>query len=97
MSTFDVLPQTELLAQLAEECAELSQAALKLRRVLDGSNPTPVSYQDAKLALMEEAADVELCMRTIHALADRAVIEDIIHQKQDRWLQRLAEARRYAG
>lgn len=96
MSDFDFLPQTELLAQLAEECAELGQAALKLRRVLDGSNPTPVSYQDAKLALMEEAADVQLCMRTVHALADRAVIEDIIRCKKDRWLQRLAEARRLA-
>ena len=96
MSDFDLLPQTELLAQLAEECAELGQAALKLRRVLDGSNPTPVSYHDAKLALLEEAADVQLCMRTVHALADRAVIEDIIRRKQDRWLLRLAEARRLA-
>ena len=30
------IPQDELLAQLAEECAELSQAALKLRRALTG-------------------------------------------------------------
>ena len=96
MSNFDFLPQTELLAQLAEECAELGQAALKLRRVLDGSNPTPVSYQEAKHALMEEAADVQLCMRTVHALADQAVIDDIIRRKQARWLQRLAEARRLA-
>lgn len=34
------IPQDELLAQLAEECAELSQAALKLRRALTGINPT---------------------------------------------------------
>ena len=36
------LPKTEILAQLAEEAAELAQAALKLRRSLDGTNPTPV-------------------------------------------------------
>ena len=32
------------LEQLAEEAAELSQAALKLARVLRGENPTPVNY-----------------------------------------------------
>ena len=31
----DILPKTEILAQLAEEASELAQAALKLRRSLD--------------------------------------------------------------
>lgn len=34
----------ELLAGLAEEATELAQAALKMRRTLDKSNPTPMSY-----------------------------------------------------
>lgn len=33
----DILPETEILAQLAEEASELEQAALKLRRALDGT------------------------------------------------------------
>lgn len=33
------LSATEVLAQLGEEGAELGQAALKLRRAMDGSNP----------------------------------------------------------
>ena len=37
------LSKEEQLAQLAEECAELGKAALKLRRVYDGRNPTPVT------------------------------------------------------
>lgn len=37
----DILPKTEILAQLAEEASELAQAALKMRRALDGTNPTP--------------------------------------------------------
>lgn len=37
----DYLTPVELLAQLAEEGAELAQAALKLRRAYDGTNPTP--------------------------------------------------------
>ena len=51
----------ELLAGLAEEAAELAQAALKLRRTLDGRNPTPVSTGDASRKLNEEFADVLLC------------------------------------
>lgn len=41
----DILPKTEILAQLAEEASELAQAALKLRRALDGTNPTPKIYK----------------------------------------------------
>lgn len=37
----DYLPREEILAQLAEEASELAQAALKLRRALNGTNPTP--------------------------------------------------------
>lgn len=58
----DVLPETEILAQLAEEASELAQAALKKRRVLDGTNPTPVSLKEANDNLVEEGADVLLCL-----------------------------------
>ena len=37
------LSLSERVAQLAEEAAELAQAALKYRRALDGVNPTPVT------------------------------------------------------
>lgn len=42
----DILPKTEILAQLAEEASKLAQAALKLRRALDGTNPTPKSVEE---------------------------------------------------
>ena len=61
---FDALPEEEILAQMAEECVEASKAALKLRRVRSGVNPTPVSEKDAFENLVEELADVyllELC------------------------------------
>lgn len=45
----DILPKTEILAQLAEEASELAQAALKLRRALDGTNPTPKSVEECKI------------------------------------------------
>lgn len=56
------LQRSEILCQLSEECAELSQAALKLRRAITGNNPTPVCAEDAEDAMQEEIADVLLCI-----------------------------------
>ena len=41
----EYLSDAEIVAQLAEEASELTQAALKLRRVLDGMNPTLVALK----------------------------------------------------
>ena len=42
------LPKAEVLAQMAEELTEAAQAALKLRRAMDGANPTPISVDTGK-------------------------------------------------
>ena len=86
----DFLTQDELLAGLAEEAAELGQAALKLRRVLSGKNPTPMKAQDALLAFDEEVADVELYLEQI-ALKDCNRIRDIRNRKLARWIERLKD------
>ena len=83
------LPQDELLAQLAEECAELSQGALKLRRALTGINPTPVTAEEARKNLVEEAADVYNVLGLLLDAADNAEIYSIIRRKKERWLNRL--------
>ena len=83
------LPQDELLAQLAEEAAELSQAALKLRRALTGINPTPVTVDEARKSLVEEAADVYNVLGLLLDAADNAEIYEIIRRKNARWLNRL--------
>ena len=86
----DLLTQDELLAGLAEEAAELGQAALKLRRVMNGKNPTPVSVQEAMLALDEEIADVELYLEQGGLkYCDR--IRDIRNRKLARWIERLKD------
>lgn len=56
----DILPETEILAQLAEEASELAQAALKLRRALDGTNPTPKDIEECEMNLLEELADIKV-------------------------------------
>lgn len=83
------IPQDELLAQLAEEAAELSQAALKLRRALTGINPTPVTAEEARRNLVEEAADVYNVLGLLLDAADNAEIYSIIRRKKERWLNRL--------
>ena len=87
----DYLTQGELLAMLTEEAAELAQAALKLRRALEGQNPTPVGVKDAMANLDEEIADVELCLEQI-ALKDCDRIREIRNRKLARWLERLEES-----
>lgn len=79
------LPATEVLAQLAEEAAELAQAALKLRRVLDGTNPTPLSESEARTALAEGRTDVSLCVDLLQI----EVGKELYRKKYDRWRGRL--------
>lgn len=86
------LPLTELLCQLAEESNELSQAALKLRRALDGRNPTPTTIEDCMNNLIEEAADVLLCLYVCGFDTDEAEgvqMNQVAMKKFKRWIQRL--------
>ncbi len=87
----DFLKQDEILCQLAEEGAELAQAALKLRRVITGVNPTPKTYRAAVKDLNEEIADVLLCLEQLCEM-DNDMIRDIRNKKLARWLTRLMEA-----
>lgn len=88
------LPPAELLAQLAEEAGELGHAALKLRRALIGTNPTPVTAKEAQARLEEEIADVYACVDAVaYALEldpDRAM--EICVLKTARWAERLERA-----
>ena len=92
----DYLHKTEILAQLAEEASELSQVALKLRRALDGNNPTQKSVEECEENFIEEYADVFLC---IHALLEEDhglekftnEAASVVEKKKDRWLKRLQE------
>ena len=95
----DILPKTEILAQLAEKASELAQAALKLRRALDGTNPTPKSVAECEANLMEEFADIS---NAVTALCDAWFGDDLDSEcefwnaereiedsKYKRWLSRL--------
>ena len=81
------LPLTEMLAGLAEEASELSQAALKLRRVFDKTNPTPTDEQTAIDRFEEEIADLMLYLDQINY--SRKHVSQIMSEKDERWRQRI--------
>lgn len=87
-----LLPE-ELLCQLAEECSELGKAALKLRRVITGNNPTPISYEEARKNITEEFADVMCCLDCLRMFESEDVVEMgmITGKKLERWVSRLEE------
>lgn len=79
--------------QLAEECAELAQAALKMVRVI--KHETPKAPEDALDAFIEEMADVEvmqtIAMHKILTPADRALLCVRINEKTQRFYDRLSK------
>lgn len=85
----------DVLEALAEEAAELSQAALKMIRAcrLGGTNNvTPVTPKEAADNLLEEMADVELVMDVLsYYTVLGEPIGDLKDQKRERWVSRLKE------
>ena len=82
------------LEQLAEECSELAQAALKSARKYRGENPTPKTIDECYDALQEEIADVMLCVSEYldckgPDYLDRVMLMKL--KKHERWEQRLKD------
>lgn len=91
------LSEGDILCQIAEEASELAKAALKLKRAIEGTNPTPVTKKEAIENLVEEIADINLCIDIIETKFDDGFpldleIETIII-KADRWCKRLKSAK----
>lgn len=89
----EMMPLAEVMTQLAEEASELAQAALKFRRTLSNANPTPVGRREAEKKLLEEIADVKLCLHVagFEAVRHKIQVNRTITEKAERWLKRLME------
>lgn len=90
-----LLDRRTLLEGLAEEAAELSQAALKLIRAEKmNSNVTPVNVVEAEKQLLEEIADVQCYLNALGLSPQRSVLVNVlVEQKMHRWIERLESAR----
>lgn len=82
--------EAALLEQTAEECAELSKEVLKLARILRGDNPTPKSKAWVLQDVIEEIADVSLCLDVLkEALGCYKSVDEIKEEKCNRWIERI--------
>lgn len=89
MDLIDMIGKPATLEQLAEECSELSQAALKLARKYRGENPTPKPEALCRKALTEEIADVMTCIEQLDKMVDWNEVDYIRHRKTARWMDRV--------
>lgn len=83
----DTVDSSILLDVLIEECAELIQAASKVKRTITKGNPTPVTFEEALAMLNEEFGDV-LNVADVLRLEPS---KDVMKQKIIRWAERLQE------
>ena len=84
------ITEEDALCAIAEEAAELAQAALKLRRAMTGTNPTPVAPKTAKDNVLEEIADLQVvCDSLLESVTDMRTVDEMYEYKLDRWVKRL--------
>lgn len=84
-SIVELIGKAAVYEQLAEEAAELAQAALKCARILRGENPTPITWSDAYENLVEERMDVLACLDELDVSVDFAIYT----KKMERWKNRI--------
>jgi len=78
-----------MIEQLAEECAELSQSALKHIRAIGNGNPTPKTPEETWRSMVEEFNDICLIANII-GLEEKAKIKE---GKMIRWANRIIDDR----
>ena len=81
-----------ILRQLAEECAELNQASLKMIRAQ--RRETPVLPLDARDSFIEELADVHVMLKAARKLLspdEEMKVLELRKKKEARWYGRMLE------
>lgn len=95
---FDSIGRHAVLEQAMEECGEFVQAAAKQLRIFRGTNYTPVTLTENSNNLIEEAADLSLCLDLLAVSFNpdlektKSRIAETKAAKLDRWLSRLGIA-----
>lgn len=88
---YEYIGKPALLEQLGEEACELGQASLKMARYIRDENPTPKTAFDVTKDLVEEVADVLVCIEELRTadLINDEVINTMKEIKRTRWYERL--------
>lgn len=85
------LSPADQFAQVAEEAMELAHAAMKMQRILTGTNPTPVTEKEAMGKVMEEICDLYNALEILK-LDVSLKYEGIRKKKMARWAERIRKA-----
>lgn len=84
----------DIIDQMIEECGELIQACVKLKRAYKGT--TPVTVNDARVDLVEEMADVAVAhnvmMFGVLTAKERLKVGHVERRKLERWIDRIEKA-----
>lgn len=98
MSKKDFIMKTyglnEILSQTAEECTELAQACLKMRRVLKGTSDCDETA--VQVNILQEMGDVMNCIDvlTSHEMFPKQYAFEFASAKMDRWISHAAEQKK---
>jgi len=82
------LSAADQFGQVAEEAVELAHAAMKMQRILNGTNPTPVTEKEAMGKVMEEICDLYNALEVLK-LDVNLKYEGIRKKKMARWVERI--------
>lgn len=85
------LSPADQFGQIAEEAVELAHAAMKMQRILTGTNPTPVTEKEAMGKVMEEICDLYNALEVLK-LDVSLKYEGIRKKKMARWVERIKKA-----
>ena len=85
------LSPADQFGQVAEEAVELAHAAMKMQRILNGTNPTPVTEKEAMGKVMEEICDLFNALEVLK-LDVNLKYEGIRKKKLARWVERIKKA-----
>lgn len=91
MDLIEGLVREDYLDQLIEECSELIHAVSKLKRARGKRNKTPITEEEAAAGLVEEMADVRLCMEMVEQSEELncMAIDRTMRSKYVRWKERM--------
>ena len=87
----DRIGDAAMYEQLAEECAELGKAALKMARIIRNENPTPVTATEAQDAIIEEFNDVVICAIELGYHSSHTIAKQKLERFKQRWEAELDE------
>ncbi len=89
MEIRDMVPETEILAQMAEEALDLKNAVARLRRLLDAGNPKQADISEAWTRLLEEYGDVQNCAEQLLSGLDMDVCAVMRAERMLEWKRQI--------